>query len=75
MAAYLDTFSFQSVGIYTRAGYEIFGTLEHFPIEHSRHFFERRYMLPNQRSTRTPRRQRFAPAMGRRLPWYVRLHQ
>ena len=39
--AYLDTFSFQSVGLYTRAGYEIFGTLEHFPVEHSRHFLRK----------------------------------
>jgi ribosomal protein S18 acetylase RimI-like enzyme len=39
--AYLDTFTFQSVGLYTRAGYEIFGTLEHFPAEHSRHFLRK----------------------------------
>jgi hypothetical protein len=39
--AYLDTFTFQSVGIYTRAGYAIFGTLEHFPAEHSRHFLRK----------------------------------
>lgn len=40
--AYLDTFTFQSVGLYTRAGYEIFGTLEHFPAEHSRHFLRKK---------------------------------
>jgi ribosomal protein S18 acetylase RimI-like enzyme len=39
--AYLDTFSFQSVGLYTRAGYEIFGSLEHYPAEHSRHFLRK----------------------------------
>ena len=39
--AYLDTFTFQSVGLYTRAGYEIFGTLEHFPAGHSRHFLRK----------------------------------
>jgi len=39
--AYLDTFTFQSVGLYTRAGYEIFGTLEQFPNEHSRHFLRK----------------------------------
>ena len=40
--AYLDTFTFQSVGLYTRAGNEIFGTLEHFPAEHSRHFLRKK---------------------------------
>jgi GNAT superfamily N-acetyltransferase len=40
--AYLDTFTFQSVGLYTRAGYEIFGTLEHFPAEHTRHFLQKK---------------------------------
>jgi GNAT superfamily N-acetyltransferase len=39
--AYLDTFTFQSVGLYTRAGYEIFGTLEHFPAGHSRLFLRK----------------------------------
>jgi ribosomal protein S18 acetylase RimI-like enzyme len=39
--AYLDTFSFQSVGLYTRAGYEIFGSLEHYPAEHSRYFLRK----------------------------------
>jgi ribosomal protein S18 acetylase RimI-like enzyme len=40
--AYLDTFTFQSVALYTRSGYEIFGTLEHFPNGHSRHFLRKR---------------------------------
>jgi GNAT superfamily N-acetyltransferase len=35
---YLDTFTFQGVELYTRAGYEIFDTLEQFPNGHSRHF-------------------------------------
>jgi GNAT superfamily N-acetyltransferase len=39
---YLDTFTFQSYGLYLRAGYEIFGTLEHFPSGHSRHFLRKR---------------------------------
>jgi GNAT superfamily N-acetyltransferase len=39
---YLDTFTFQSVALYTRAGYEIFGTLEQFPNGHSRHFLSKR---------------------------------
>lgn len=39
--AHLDTFSFQSVGLYTRAGYEIFGSLEHYPAEHSRYFLRK----------------------------------
>jgi GNAT superfamily N-acetyltransferase len=40
--AYLDTFTFQNVTLYTRAGYEIFGTLEQFPNGHSRHFLRKR---------------------------------
>jgi L-amino acid N-acyltransferase YncA len=39
--AYLDTFTFQSLGLYTRAGYEIFGTLEQFPNGHSRYFLRK----------------------------------
>lgn len=39
--AHLDTFSFQSVGFYTRAGYQIFGSLEHYPAEHSRYFLRK----------------------------------
>ena len=39
--AFLDTFSFQSVSLYTRAGYEIFGSLEHYPGEHSRYFLRK----------------------------------
>jgi ribosomal protein S18 acetylase RimI-like enzyme len=39
--AYLDTFSFQSVGLYIRAGYEIFGSLQHYPAEHSRYFLRK----------------------------------
>jgi len=39
--AYLDTFSFQTVGLYTRAGYQIFGSLEHYPAEHSRYFLRK----------------------------------
>ena len=39
---YLDTFTFQDHGLYLRAGYEIFGTLERFPSGHSRHFLRKR---------------------------------
>lgn len=38
---YLDTFTFQNHGLYLRAGYEIFGTLPHFPNGHSRHFLRK----------------------------------
>ncbi len=34
--AYLDTFSFQSLGFYERLGYQIFGVLENFPPGHQR---------------------------------------
>src|SRR5438105_5519441 len=40
--AYLDTFSFQNCGLYVRAGYEVFGQLEHFPGDHSRLFLRKR---------------------------------
>ena len=40
--AYLDTFSFQECGLYIRAGYEVFGTLDHFPGKHSRQFLRKR---------------------------------
>jgi GNAT superfamily N-acetyltransferase len=39
--AYLDTFNFQSVEFYARAGYKVFGTLEQFPNGHSRHFLRK----------------------------------
>jgi len=42
--AYLDTFSFQDCGLYIRAGYEVFGTLEHFPGKHSRQFLRKRLL-------------------------------
>ena len=38
---YLDTFTFQDHGLYLRAGYEIFGTLERFPSGHARHFLRK----------------------------------
>jgi ribosomal protein S18 acetylase RimI-like enzyme len=41
-SAYLDTFSFQDYGLYVRAGYEIFGELEHFPGDHSRRFLRKK---------------------------------
>ncbi len=39
--AYLDTFSFQGIDFYTRAGYQVFGSLPHYPAEHSRHFLRK----------------------------------
>ena len=44
--AYLDTFSFQSPGLYLKAGYEIFGQLENFPSGGKR-FFMRKTILKN----------------------------
>jgi GNAT superfamily N-acetyltransferase len=41
-SVYLDTFTFQGYGLYLRAGYEVFGTLEQFPSGHSRHFLRKR---------------------------------
>ncbi|BAY25425.1 putative N-acetylmannosamine-6-phosphate epimerase superfamily protein [Calothrix sp. NIES-2100] len=39
--AYLDTFSFQSLGFYQRLGYQIFGVLENFPPGHQRYFLKK----------------------------------
>jgi GNAT superfamily N-acetyltransferase len=39
--AFLDTFTFQNHGLYLRAGYQIFGTLEQFPNGHSRYFLRK----------------------------------
>ena len=39
--AYLDTFSFQSPDLYLRAGYEIFGQLENFPVGSKRVFLRK----------------------------------
>lgn len=40
-SAYLDTFSFQAHPFYTRCGYEVFGTLEDFPVGHQRFFMRK----------------------------------
>jgi GNAT superfamily N-acetyltransferase len=39
--AYLDTFSFQCPDLYLRAGYEIFGQLDHFPAGSKRLFMRK----------------------------------
>ena len=36
--AYLDTFSFQAPDFYKQHGYQVFGTLEDFPVGHQRYF-------------------------------------
>lgn len=40
-SAYLDTFSFQARPFYERCGYEVFGTLEDFPVGHQRFFMRK----------------------------------
>jgi GNAT superfamily N-acetyltransferase len=40
-SAYLDAFSFQAPAFYEQCGYEIFGTLEAFPNEHTRFFMRK----------------------------------
>lgn len=39
--AYLDTFSFQCPELYLRAGYEVFGQLDHFPADSKRLFMRK----------------------------------
>lgn len=36
--AYLDTFSFQARPFYEKRGYQVFGTLENYPDDHSRYW-------------------------------------
>ena len=36
--AYLDTFSFQAPDFYKQHGYQVFGTLDGFPVGHQRYF-------------------------------------
>lgn len=36
--AWLDTFSFQARGFYEKLGYRVFGSLENYPVGHSRFF-------------------------------------
>ena len=43
--AHLDTFSFQSPGLYLRSGYEIFGKLEGFPKGSTRYFMRKALMV------------------------------
>jgi GNAT superfamily N-acetyltransferase len=43
---YLDTFTFQSPSVYLKLGYEVFGTLEHFPSGHSRQFLRKQLPTP-----------------------------
>ena len=40
-SAYLDTFSFQALPFYLKQGYEVFGTLENYPGEHTRYFLRK----------------------------------
>ena len=44
--AYLDTFDFQAPGFYEKLGYEVFGSLEDFPADHTRYFLKKRLLLP-----------------------------
>jgi len=39
--AFLDTFTFQSPELYLRAGYEVFGRLDHFPAGAQRLFMRK----------------------------------
>jgi ribosomal protein S18 acetylase RimI-like enzyme len=41
-AAYLDTFSYQARPFYEKLGYEVFGTLEDYPIGHQRFYMRKR---------------------------------
>lgn len=43
--AYLDTFDFQALGFYQKLGYEVFGSLEDFPTDHTRYFLQKRLLL------------------------------
>ena len=40
--AYLDTYDFQALDFYQKQGYQLFGSLEDFPIGHTRYFLQKR---------------------------------
>jgi GNAT superfamily N-acetyltransferase len=40
-AAYVDTFSFLALDFYRKVGYAVFGTLEDFPLGHTRYFLKK----------------------------------
>ncbi len=42
--SYLDTFDYQAKPFYQRMGYEVFGTLEDYPIGHSRFYLRKRLL-------------------------------
>ncbi len=44
--AWLDTFSFQARGFYEKLGYRVFGTLEDYPVGHSRFFMSKSLAAP-----------------------------
>jgi GNAT superfamily N-acetyltransferase len=39
---WLDTFSFQAPDFYERLGFDRFGTIDAYPLQHSRLFFQKR---------------------------------
>jgi len=41
-SAYLDTFSYQARPFYEKIGYEVFGTLEDYPLGHQRFYMRKR---------------------------------
>ena len=45
--AWLDTFNFQARGFYEKLGYRVFGTLENYPVGHSRLFMTKSLAEPN----------------------------
>jgi len=44
--AWLDTFSFQARGFYEKLGYRVFGSLENYPVGHSRFFLTKALSAP-----------------------------
>jgi GNAT superfamily N-acetyltransferase len=48
--AYLDTFDYQARPFYERCGYEVFGTLDDYPVGHQR-FFMRKTLGPVRSET------------------------
>jgi len=39
---HVDTFDFQARGFYQKQGYELFGSLQDFPTDHTRYFLQKR---------------------------------
>ena len=55
--AWLDTYSFQALNFYRRAGFTVFGELKDYPAGHARYFLCKRYGATSPTSRDVPQRE------------------